>query len=353
MKSIDPELIRKFFDGRCSPEEVHQVLIWINSDEGVRALGEEFEKFEPLAEVDTINSQPLLAKIHEKIAQEEDKLCTAKEDNVRKIVQKAEPESRWIKRWKRGIAASFLLTIMASAVWLISGRREGKQAETAPSAQVEYMTRQTRPGEKLTLKLNDGSIIHLNSNSKIRFPKSFRGELREVFMEGQAFFEVQRDENKPFIVHSKNLITSVLGTSFAILEDSAAQISQVAVLTGKVKVAKSVGTGQEPSGELYLEPMDAASLDGAQGSFEKIKVDYDNAFAWKDKVLVFRNATFEEVLRKLENWYGVSFIQKRKINNRKDYTGRFDDQTLEEVMIGLSFTYDFEFDIQDSTLIIH
>ncbi|WP_057938916.1 FecR family protein [Algoriphagus resistens] len=351
MKPIDPELLRKFFDGKCSPEEVHQVLIWINSDEGVRALGEEFEKFEPLAEA--INSQPLLAKIHEKIGQEEDKLRGSKEDNVRRIAQKAMPEGTWIKRWKRGIAASLLFTLMASAVWLILSRREGDQAETAPSAQIEYLTRQTRPGEKLTLKLNDGSIIHLNSNSKIRFPKFFTGELREVFMEGQAFFDVQRDENKPFIVHSKGLITRVIGTSFAILEDSAAQISQVAVLTGKVKVAKSAHTEQKPSEELYLEPMDAASLDAAQGSFEKIKVDYDNAFAWKDKVLVLQNATFEEVLRKLENWYGVSFIQKRNIKNLKDYTGRFDDQTLEEVMIGLSFTYDFGFDIQDSTIIIH
>ena len=352
MASINPELLRKFFDGKCTSAEVHQVLVWINSEEGAIDLGIHLEKFEDEREVNSSTSQDMLAKIHQRISEAEGQLLPAETGNVRSLGDPAKPESGLFNQWKLGIAVSFLLTIMASAIWLFSGRRDENQREPSNSAQAEYLTRQTRSGEKLTLKLNDGTVIRINSNSKVRFPKAFTGAKREVYMEGQVFFEVKRDENKPFIVHSSGLITSVLGTSFAIMEDSATQRSQVAVLTGKVKVAMAEEQGAKESESLYLNPMDAATLDALEGSLEKIKVDYDEVFAWKDNVIVFQNATFEEVQIRLEKWFGVEFLMKKKINPIKEFTGKFDDQTLEEILIGLSFTYDFDFTINDSTVVI-
>ena len=348
---MNPELVRKFFDGKCTPEEVHQVLIWINSEEGVSELAKNFGDFNEYNKDGSEISQAVLEKIHDRIAQEGDEQLASNPDNLR-LLRDKKPGIGQFRNLKLGIAVSLLLTLMASTVWLFSVKREEKLSDEANLIQVEYITRQTVPGEKLTLKLNDGSIIHLNSTSKIRFPKIFEGTKREVFMEGQVFFDVHRDESKPFVVHSKDLVTSVLGTSFAIVEDSSSQISQVAVLTGKVKVAKASNSDSTGKEELYLEPMQAASLNMDNGSFDKIKVDYDKAFAWKDNVLVFQNVSFDQVLKKLENWYGVKFIQKRKIKGLKDYSGRFDNQTLEEIMIGLSFTYDFEFEIQKPQVII-
>lgn len=359
MISVYPELIRKFFDGKCSPEEVHQILIWINSDEGVKQLEDEFEKFQILEKENFIKDQSVLSKIHERISQIEhemdshEKDNTSEKDNTRRLRHPEMDKSTIIQRWKSRIAVSFLLITMASAFWLFSTRKEEKLPGTASVSKIEYLTKQTLAGEKLTLKLNDGSIIHLNANSKVRFPKSFTGSSREVFMEGEVFFEIHRDESKPFIVHTKNLTTSVLGTSFAISEDAATQLSQVSVLTGKVKVGKYSKSGKQEATDLYLEPMEGARFDGTNKLFKKIKVEYDNAFAWKDNVIVLQNATFDEVLRKLEKWYGVSFQQNRKIKNYKDYSGKFEDQTLEEVLIGLSFTYDFKFEIQKSNIIIN
>lgn len=351
MASMNPELVQKFFGGKCTPEEVHQVLIWINSKEGAIDLAKEFEKFETDGEVNFSTSQDMLAKIHERINDAKDERSFGKNGGEKSIRNWSKILNRSFTPWKRGIAVSLALTIMASVIWLLSGRREENLPEPS-TTQVEYLTKQTRSGEKLTLKLTDGSIIHINSNSTVRFPKAFTGPTREVYMEGQVFFDVQRDENKPFIVHSNGLITSVLGTSFAITEDSASQRSEVAVLTGKVKVAKTEMNGTEGSEELNLDPMDAARLDVVERSFEKIKVDYDNVFAWKDNVIVFQNASFDDVQIRLEKWFGVKFQMKKKINPRKDYTGRFEDQTLEEILIGLSFTYDFDFTINDSNVII-
>lgn len=353
MRSINPELVRKFFDGKCSPEEVHQVLIWINSEEGKKQLEEDFEKFQTAGNDNPIDEKSVLDKIHKKIEHIESKSNAEAKGGTRKLGDRPNHKWRLTQYWKSGIAISFLLTIMASALWFISVRREESLLDSPGISKIEYLTKQTKAGEKLTLKLNDGSIIQLHSYSKIRFPKYFTGEKREVFMEGQVFFDVHRDEKHPFIVYSKGLVTSVLGTSFAIEEDSTSSSSQVAVLTGQVKVGKVEQGDDEDVKELYLKPMEAASFNGTKGSFEKVKVDYDKAFAWKDNVLVFQNASFGEVLQKLESWYGVKFTQKIRIEGFKDYSGRFDNQTLEEIMIGLSFTYDFEFDIQESQVIIN
>ncbi|SFU02035.1 FecR protein [Algoriphagus locisalis] len=350
---MNPELVKKFFEGKCSPEEVHQVLIWINSEDGAMDLEDELEKFEGTENANSIRSKAMLEKIHQRIMDSENELSPKRKAKVRSLKDQTKPTTTFFHKWKLGVAASIILTMVASAVWLFSSRREVHSEANVP-AQIEYLTRVTQAGEKLTLKLNDGSVIQMNSNSKVRFPKSFSENSRDVYMQGQVFFDVQRDESKPFLVHSKGLVTSVLGTSFSIQEDSISQFSQVAVLIGKVKVSKSEEEGR--SGEslgLFLEPMDAARFDGTQGSLEQIKVDYDQAFAWKDNVIVFRDASFDEVIRRLENWYGVSFQQNREFKNQKEYTGNFDNQSLEDVLIGLSFTYDFQFEINKSTIIIH
>ncbi|WP_339880626.1 FecR domain-containing protein [uncultured Algoriphagus sp.] len=350
---MNPELVKKFFDGKCSPEEVHQVLLWINSEEGENQLKEEFEKFDAEDLKSSINSKSILKGIHKRIASEKQELESPPIVNPRKPKQIDKPKSRLINRWKVGIAASFLLTIVASVFWLFTVRREENQPATGFQNQVEYLTKQTLAGEKLTLKLSDGSILQLNSNSSVRFPKTFDGKRREVYMMGQIFFDVNRDVERPFIVHSDNLITSVLGTSFVIEENSESKKSQVAVLTGKVKVTKAISDESGKADELFLEPMDAANFDGSQGLFEKTKVDYDQSFAWKDNVIVFRNASFGEVLKRLENWYGVKFQYQMNSKKDQDYTGKFEEQTLEEILIGLSFTYDFQYEINDSTIIIH
>jgi len=351
MKAVDPELIRKFFEGKCTPEEVHQVLVWINSEQSKKDIVADFEDYKVDADVELGNCESLLSKIHEQIDREEISSSETYKGNLRRLESgDRDPRS---KQWKIGLLASFFLTILASSVWLFTARNERESLNTDAVKKVDYITRQTRAGEKLTLKLNDGSTIQLNSNSKIKFPRFFTMENREVFLEGQAFFDVRRDESKPFIVHTKDLVTNVLGTSFTVLEDSINQLSEVAVLTGKVTVVHAGSQEASKNSELVLEPMDAASFDETKQSFEKIRVEYDRYFAWKDNVLVFHNENFEEVLIKLENWFGVKFQLKRKINDHKDYTGKFDDETLEEVLIGLSFTYDFKYKIKDSTIIIY
>lgn len=98
--------------------------------------------------------------------------------------------------------------------------------------------------------------------------------------------------------------------------------------------------------------MDAASFDFKNKSLLKKRVDYDDVFAWKDNVISFKNATFKEVTSRLESWYGVEFSISEDFNAKKDYSGKFENQSLEEVLIGLSFIYDFNYKIKDNRILI-
>ncbi|MDR7129456.1 ferric-dicitrate binding protein FerR (iron transport regulator) [Algoriphagus sp. 4150] len=346
---MSPELIKKFFDGRCTPEEVHQVLLWITSEKGRGDLEKHFENFQEESNRLAVDSKAMFDKIHKRI-EEENKPSISRVGGG--ACDRSTSKSKSFMSWKARIAASILICLLTSVVWLLFPGNEEEKKQTAKSGQIHYETRQTMAGEKLTLKLNDGTMIRLNANSKIRFPKSFSEAKREVYLQGEAFFDVYRNEESPFIVYSTGLKTSVLGTSFAVSEDSAKQSSQVAVLTGSVKVSKSENSSSSENEEILLHTMDAAIFEG-DGALQKMKIDYDQAFAWKDNVIVFQNANFGEVLDRLENWFGVHFKVNRKLKGSKDYSGRFEHQTLEEILIGLSFTFDFEFKIEDSTIIIN
>lgn len=349
---MSPQLLEKFFDGKCNPEEVHQILIWINSQEGADELLEDFENFEQLEEDIYRGGLDLLAKIHLKIEEEESLMPYYQKTNENYTRERTSAKGRPVK-WKIGVAVSVVLTILFCSFWIFSLYQEEKNPQLAENEVPEFIVRETKVGEKLKLKLSDGSIILLHSNSKIRFPKSFSPFSREVYLKGEAFFDVQRDEAKPFIVHSRDLITSVLGTSFSIKEDTDGEFSQVAVLTGRVKINNSSDLGNNGVNELILEPMNAANFNSGIGEMIKVKIDYDQVFAWKDNVIVFQNVGFQDVINRLENWYGIRFIVNKPIQGAKDYTGRFEDQTLEEVLLGLSFTFDFRFKIEESVISIY
>ena len=100
---------------------------------------------------------------------------------------------------------------------------------------VELLTSASSRGEKSIITMNDGSRVYLNSSSTLSYPATFPSDKREVFLEGEAFFEVTRNENRPFVIRSGNLTTKVLGTSFNVNAFDANNIS-VSVATGKVQV---------------------------------------------------------------------------------------------------------------------
>ncbi|SFB52307.1 FecR family protein [Algoriphagus aquimarinus] len=347
---MDSELLKRFFEGKCDPHEVHQILVWINSQEGGHDIEDAYLNFKDDKKLDPIVSDLVLERIHKELKLEEDGNRKGSLSKKKKVISNDKRRGAFDKNWfKLGVAAVLVFGFVLTVYW--TDNRLGLEEKVAVVSQVEYIIREVGPGQKLTLKLTDGSVVILNSNSQLKFPKNFDGATRDVYLEGEAFFDVYRDELKPFVVHSKFVETSVLGTSFVVNENLLAGKVQVSVLTGKVRVTEQENFGKDR--KVVLAPMDAVRFNDKTGAFETKKVGYDEVFAWKDNVLFFDNTQFSEVVIELENWFGVKIDVQKNIKNRKDYSGRFDNESLEMILTGLAFTYGFEFEIISNKVIIY
>lgn len=246
---------------------------------------------------------------------------------------------------KLWFAASVALLIVSGL--LLYGQFNEKTDVLADGKLFNQEIKSTKKGQKLTVHLGDGSVVKLNSQSNIRYKKYFDSEdVRDVYLEGEAFFEVARDKTKPFRVHTSTSVTEALGTSFNI-DSRKSEYSNVTLVTGKVLVS-----GVKVGDEVTLIPGQEVSV--TENSISNIRQsEYDN-YAWKDDILIFKNANGIDVFLKLNRWYGVEFKNNIPEAYLKEwnYSGKFDNQSLVSVLRSISYTENFEFEIANDTVII-
>ena len=212
------------------------------------------------------------------------------------------------------------------------------------------LKRSNPAGRNSVITLPDGTRIRLNAASTLIFPEAFSGDTRQVSLRGEAFFEVAKDSSKPFIINTGRFSTTVLGTSFNINAYASAEEIKVAVLTGKVFVENQDGTAKN---SLTITPKEMAVFNKTSGNLNKYTYSYLKEVAWKDNIIHFENANMDSIIDKLTQWYGVTFILNKRIASKKDYTATYDNKSLEEVLRGLSFAFDFEFTIDNKVVTIN
>lgn len=225
--------------------------------------------------------------------------------------------------------------------------------EKAPLAQVIWKEKKALQGQKITTRLPDKTMVTLNAGSGITFPETFSDSIREVRLSGEAFFQVEKDADKPFLVRINGNYVKVLGTSFNVRAYSDEDKVKVAVATGRV--AYSTGSGEQ----VTLEPDEMAIHDEQQQSLVTEKVNKLEAFGWKDKILYFNKSSFNEIKAKLEKWYGIEITLRgafssgaKGIPSEKAFSGQFHNPSLNEVLKGLSFLYRFHFEIEGKHVLL-
>lgn len=195
-----------------------------------------------------------------------------------------------------------------------------------------FNTMQTATNESKEITLPDGSIVWLNKNSNISYNNNFEGNTRNVELHGEAFFEVQKNPNKPFVITTKYAVTQVLGTSFNLVAYDSLTETTLSVKTGKVSF-----TASKTNHQLIITANESAVIN-EQGQVQKDEAFNNNAMAWKNKELVFNNATFNEVVKAIEKYYAIKVtISNPKISNCH-FTGTFNNATLNEVLNIISKT---------------
>ncbi len=242
------------------------------------------------------------------------------------------------------VAASIVLMLLSA--WFFQanfrGVDTGKLAESPPT-----LTRKVANGHKSTLRLADGTVVKLNAGAEINFPEYFdpTGN-REVTLAGEAFFEVAHNPEQPFIIHCNGVSTKVLGTSFNI--SAKPDRVNVAVVTGKVKVcAANAGTAADM---VFLEKGEQVHYESTTRSFIKTRADVSAVTSWTRGIIYFKEANFTEIETRLEEWYGVE-INTRLVPKAR-FSGRFKNKSLEEVLDGLSYTFNFQYKLEGKSVII-
>lgn len=220
---------------------------------------------------------------------------------------------------KRVAAIAVLLIMGGLFAYFLSQKIENKPIllETATLA------RQTD-----SILLADGTMVWLNRNSKLHYPKEFNGKTRIVKLEGEAFFEVSKNAKKPFKVETNNSIITVLGTTFNVNTDSLQ--TEVAVATGKVNV-KSGYTKTSVS----LIPDQMATV--TNSGLVKSQITNPNYLSWKTGVFLFEDTPLKDVVRDLNTFYNKP-IQLNTSNQEQLFSARFDQAKQEDILEILKLT---------------
>lgn len=204
-------------------------------------------------------------------------------------------------------------------------------------------------GQRKLLTLPDGSSVILNANTTVRIPSDYSNRHRHVeLVKGAALFDVQTNPEDPFMVTSKQIQTTVLGTSFLVKSYPYEPQSTVSLLSGKVKVSEKSGA----TTPLTLAPGEQAKWNEAKQEMSKASFDTIALRTWKTGKLVFDNASVSEVIRQLENWYGIPFRVKGNPLYAKRFSGAFDNDKLEKVLNIFCFTAGCSFQIQPDKVLI-
>ncbi|AWW28831.1 iron dicitrate transport regulator FecR [Echinicola strongylocentroti] len=237
------------------------------------------------------------------------------------------------------------------------GNQLGNQVVFSPSVAIDKKALHTVHvpyGKKVAISLPDGTKINLNAGSSLTFPASFtKGNKRQVSLTGEAYLKVAKDTLHPFILKANELSVEVLGTEFNVHAYSEDQFSEVVLVEGSVQLA-SAGKESRPSSTLLLLPGNKARFQHSSQRLSQEPVSTEIYTAWLEDELVFRDMSFDNILKKLERQYDVDIInQNRQLSTVKFQASFGKKPLIETVFEELSLVYHINYKIKGNTITIH
>lgn len=320
MNEIDYiNLIHRQLSGDISNEEMQDLTAWLEADpenkltaEAIQAVWENTSFEEPDLTVDLDHEFALLTERIEADSEEN----SLKEEKETKVIP--------LRRRLWSVAAGVAVILTIAGLWnKLGGGSDVKWNELSTTDQ---------PAE---IKLADGSMIYLNANSTLKYPQSFDGATREVELIGEGFFNIAKDPQHPFTVHTAFEDVTVLGTSFNVRAYENESNSEIVVSTGKVQVSSGSANSQ------ILLPNEKAIVDRSNGAIAFETTEDLNESSWHTKKIEFHNAPLSEVLEDIEDYYNISFEYGVHLKDC-EYTSTFVNEKLDTVLEAISTVFGLE-----------
>ncbi len=277
-------------------------------------------------------------------------------------------EPKKAKFYRNEIFLSVAVILLAAASLLIIKKPVTPSAVPPPADGIGVVS--TNNGSRTKLLLPDGSGVWLNAGSKLSYSKKMDGKLREVELEGEAFFDIVKDLARPFIIHTSKMDVKVLGTRFNVKAYEQDKTLETSLINGSVEIrlknAPLKKYTLKPNQKLVLGGDEPANLTttAAERTQEEDKVELkeltylegstaDVESSWTRNILSFEDEPFLEVSKKMERWYDVTFEFKNKRWENEFLRGSFEKESLEQAMTALKFTTGFNFSIKDKIISIY
>lgn len=299
---MNQELLQRYIMGDATEGEKQTVTEWLEADE------KNMKEF------------MALRKLYD--------ITLWQEEEAKAVLQEKAGKKVFFLREFLKVAAIIAVVFAGTYFWMQSG--QGKIATAMQTIHVPA-------GQRVELFLADGTKVWLNAQTTFTFPTDFSAEVRNVKLDGEAYFEVARDEAKPFIVETSKYDVRVLGTEFNVIAYKSSPVSETTLLKGSVEI-----TPLGASNKIMLEPN--TKIDWVNGKIRKSAIDKYDYFMWKDGLICFENETMESMLKKLELYYDVKIVVNNKKILANKYTGKFRtkdgiEHVLRVLQLSNKFTY--------------
>lgn len=223
------------------------------------------------------------------------------------------------------IAATLLIPVLLASLLYIHYLKNNHQQND-----IAWQTIETLPGQKSTAKLPDGTSVWLNSETKLTYPVPFSRKFREVKLSGEAFFDVTKADDCPFIVDMGDIDIKVLGTRFNVSNYQCDNRSEIILESGKVELC-SEGSAAK-NAQLILRPGEKVVYNKQDKKLTVHPVQSDLYTAWIKGKLIFRDDPMNEVVSKLNRWYNAEIIITNPAISQYTYTATFQNESLEQVL---------------------
>lgn len=216
------------------------------------------------------------------------------------------------------------------------------------SDDLEYNTLKTPNGSEYRLILADGSKVWLNAASELKYPISFSNAERKIFIEGEAYFEIVKNKDKPFIVQTNGYDVQVFGTSFNIMAYNDEQQIATTLIEGSVKIA-----AYEKENSVYITPGQQAVLHENSAEIKIIDVDTYQYISWKDGLFVFKSEPLGSITKKFSRWYNCEIQFADPELEHTKFTGTLRrDTNLGELLNIISQTCQINFTVNENNVLI-
>lgn len=333
------KLAEKYFSGKCSPEETERVLAWFDTREGQNYLENRLNR--DLSQIPEVPDPETYGRVP--TSRIKSRLDRARRQQTQRPggIKRPKKQSRYATVF--ATAASLLLLIAASFLLY----HYSSQTDTDIQLQHQEMVYSAGTDEHKSLTLSDGSVVRLNSNSRLILPQVFRENKREVTLRGEAYFEINSNPEKPFLIHTDHAVIRVLGTSFNVKASSQNNV-QVVVKEGKVSLQEN--NPSQPQ-EVMLTKNQLGYLDIGASEISVEEVPVDNYLSWMTRRLVFDNTPFRRVCTQLERIYDIDCSIRDQQLSQIYFTANFERESLEKTLGVIANSLDISYQIEGEHII--